>query len=338
MNYPKLTIIIVTRNSERTITQCLQYIKAQTYPALDEILLVDGGSTDATFSIAQKIKLPIKIIDGGFPENQEARRAVGIAHARNNFCSFLDTDNYITDKNWLTDMVRPLLEHEDVVASQTLRYSAPKNTTLFNRYFGLLGAADPVAFYMRKSDRLSWLYYSWNLQGTIVEDNKQYYIVDFDPKRLPTVGCNGIVFKKNILIKAKWKQPSDYIHTDVFVDIAVLGYTKFAIVKNEIFHNTAENISTFFKKRLHYMQTYHQTLYKKRRHLIFDARQPRDIISLGLFLVYALTLIEPIIRSIRGYVKKRDIAWFLHPIVCIGIAGVYGYAVGSQILEKSRKR
>src|SRR3989344_3829584 len=146
--YPELSIIIVSLNSQRTLKDCLAYIKKQTYPKIKEVLLVDGGSKDNTLIIAKNSGLPIKIIKAAYENNQEARRAIGIQKAKNEICAMIDTDNFITDKNWLKAMVEPLVDNKLIAASQTLRYSAPKNSSLLNRYFGLLGSADPVAYYL----------------------------------------------------------------------------------------------------------------------------------------------------------------------------------------------
>lgn len=71
------------------------------------------------------------------------------------------------------------------------------------------------------------------------------------------------------------------------------------------------------------MGIYHGNLNKKRRHLTFDPKSRSDVFRLFLFLIFSLTLIEPLAESIRGFIKKRDIAWFLHPIICLGIMLVY---------------
>ena len=50
-----ITVVMPTYNSEHTIEKALQSIRNQTYPQDSiEILVVDGGSTDKTLSIAQK--------------------------------------------------------------------------------------------------------------------------------------------------------------------------------------------------------------------------------------------------------------------------------------------
>ncbi|OGK16408.1 hypothetical protein A2774_03050 [Candidatus Roizmanbacteria bacterium RIFCSPHIGHO2_01_FULL_39_12c] len=332
--YPELSIIIVSLNSQRTLKDCLAYIKKQTYPKIKEVLLVDGGSKDNTLIIAKNSGLPIKIIKAAYENNQEARRAIGIQKAKNEICAMIDTDNFITDKNWLKAMVEPLVDNKLIAASQTLRYSAPKNSSLLNRYFGLLGSADPVAYYLGKSDRLSWAYDDWRLLGQVIADKKNYYIVKFNPDNFPTVGANGIVFKRSMLLKSNWKNPENYFHTDVFVDIARKGYDEFAIVKNEIFHNTADNLISFLRKRKKYMKLHHQNLQKSRRFLVYNPKNLADVAALILLVFISLTFVVPLIDSFRGYLKKKDAAWFLHPFVTFGITVVYAQATIYKLLRK----
>ena len=51
--HPKVSVIIPTYNSERTIEKCLKSIKKQSYQNV-EVILVDGGSTDNTINISRK--------------------------------------------------------------------------------------------------------------------------------------------------------------------------------------------------------------------------------------------------------------------------------------------
>lgn len=49
---PTVTVLIPTYQEEAAIERCLDAVAAQTYPAIVEVLVVDGGSTDATRVLA----------------------------------------------------------------------------------------------------------------------------------------------------------------------------------------------------------------------------------------------------------------------------------------------
>src|SRR5438445_12743944 len=51
--YPLVSVIIPTKNSERTIRRCLESVRTQTYRNF-EIVVVDNFSSDSTVRIAKK--------------------------------------------------------------------------------------------------------------------------------------------------------------------------------------------------------------------------------------------------------------------------------------------
>ena len=91
---PLVSIIIPTYNSERTIRQCLESIKNQTYPNI-EIIVVDGGSTDQTVEIAKS--LGAKVIVSDIP-NRSRQINVGVKSSRGKYIYRLDSDIVIEPK------------------------------------------------------------------------------------------------------------------------------------------------------------------------------------------------------------------------------------------------
>ncbi|MEK9176187.1 MAG: glycosyltransferase, partial [Patescibacteria group bacterium] len=101
-NLPTVSIIIITWNVERTISSVLETIIAQDYPRkLIEVIAVDGNSTDKTVEILRRSKLEINIVQSEYPKDPEACRGVGLRHAKGEIICFIDSDNYLPDKNWL---------------------------------------------------------------------------------------------------------------------------------------------------------------------------------------------------------------------------------------------
>jgi glycosyltransferase involved in cell wall biosynthesis len=89
MNGERVSVIITTRNESKNIGNCLESIKAQSYPAgLVEIIVVDNQSTDDTKAIAARYT--DKVLDKG-PE-RSAQRNFGFAQASGDLFMFLDAD------------------------------------------------------------------------------------------------------------------------------------------------------------------------------------------------------------------------------------------------------
>ncbi|MFZ5845398.1 MAG: glycosyltransferase family 2 protein [Patescibacteria group bacterium] len=329
---PTLSIIIVTRNSEKKLPLALTSLEKQYYPKDKiEVIAVDGGSTDNTLSILKKSDFPIKVIQGKYPNNQEARRAVGLKYAKGEIVAYIDSDNYLPHKSWLKKMVAPFLQHPEIVGSFTLRYGYRKNDTLLNRYFALLGSADPVDHFLKKGERLSYLYDQWNRYGTIIAKDQDYIIVQFDPQFFPTLGANGFLARRKIWAKTRLGVANS-VHVDVAYDLALMGYQSYAVVDDAIIHDTATSLVDFIQKRTKYI-LYYQLTAGSRKYRVFDPKRKDDVWNLLRFIFFSLTIVQPLIFAIRGYLKKRDLAWFIHPIYCFIITIVYSAALTYRFLK-----
>lgn len=327
-DFPSVSVIIATLNSERTLGDCLESIVNQEYPPEKiRIIIVDGGSCDKTLEIAEKFKAEI-IISKIDKDNQERRKALGVLSAQNEIIALVDSDNILPHKKWFQKMIEPFIQNSDIVATQPLRYAYRKDFSLMNRYFALFGVNDPVAYYLNKRDRLSWAEDSWNLLGE-AQDKGNYYLVRFSPEAVPTLGANGFMIKKGLLLKSHCN-PSEFFHIDVNYDLIKLGYNRYGIIKDEIIHLTGNTFRSFLHKRLIYMKKYYQQNQSLRRYKLYT---PRDRWKLIAFIFFSFTFVKPIYDSLRGYIKIRDHAWFLHPLMCIAILFVYGFAIITKNLK-----
>jgi glycosyltransferase involved in cell wall biosynthesis len=85
----KISAIVVTKNEENNIGQCLETIKWA-----DEIIVVDSNSDDNTINIANKFTYNIHNIDN---ESITEKRIYSISKAENDWVLFLDADERITE-------------------------------------------------------------------------------------------------------------------------------------------------------------------------------------------------------------------------------------------------
>ncbi len=336
-NTPKLSIIIVIKNVERTIRGVLEGIEIQDYPRDKmEIIVIDGKSTDQSLEIIKRFKLPIKIYQSEYPDDPESSRAVGLKKAKGEIVVYIDSDNYLPHSGWISKMITPFLEHPEIVGSEVWRYGYRKSDNYLNRYFALIGSADTAAMALGTADKVSYLHDHWNLYGKIVKEEKNYFIIEFQMGYFPTIGSNGFFAWRKLLLKAK-SSPLYYVHTDIPIDLAYMGYNKYAIVKDEIIHDTASGMFQFLKKRGRYMRLLYQQRAQYRRYLIFNPKRIRDWYHLILYIVFSLTFIQPFFVSLRGYLKKRDLAWFVHPIFSFLLMVTYGWAVISRFFMNIKK-
>lgn len=312
---------MATLNSGPILKKALASIRSQNYDQKKiEIISADGGSTDGTIKTIRKY--------GGIvvPENTrspEGAKSFALAKAKNEIILEIDDDNILPDKNWLRTMVSFLEKEPTAIGCYTWRYTHRKKDKILNRYFSLLGANDPVAHFLGRADRQSHLSSQWALAGK-AEDKGEYFLVEFNKNNLPTVGANGFLIKRELLLKAKVDQDS-FFHIDVNYDLINKQRNKYVVVKNNIIHASGEKFIHFFKKRKKYMENLYLHDLSKRRYFLYNKEKDRKkIISYSL---YSLTLVGPLSLAIKGFLKVPDLAWFLHPIVCFLIFWIYFLSV-----------
>src|SRR6056297_1597902 len=86
MTYKKLSLCMIVKNEEKMLAECLQSVA----DVVDEMIIVDTGSTDKTIDIAKKYKAEIHTFDwnGDF----SAARNESIKYASGNWILWMDAD------------------------------------------------------------------------------------------------------------------------------------------------------------------------------------------------------------------------------------------------------
>jgi len=303
--FPQIDIIIPTLNSGKILNKCLKSIKKQNYPATNiHLYIADGGSTDNTLKIAKKYHAHIL---KNTLKTAEAGKALGLKKSISEIISFIDSDNILPHKNWLNQMILPLINDPKIIGSEPIAFTYRKNAGFIERYSALIGANDPYAYFNGNYDRYSYLSDKWTNLNIITEDFKSYLKLKIEDCRLiPTIGANGTIFKKSFLLK--------FFKGDYLFDIDILAMAPkplyFAKVKTGIIHTYCESsIYKFIKKQQRRLTDY----YTFKEYRQYQWSVSNNIIP---FTLYSLLILPTLYDSLKGYLKKPDIAWFFHPIAC----------------------
>jgi len=99
-----VSVVIVNRNGERFLRQCLDSLIAQTF--IDyEIIVVDNGSVDASVALLERLyRDKITLVKINKNSGFSAGNNRGIAVARGEYIATLNTDAR-ADRNWLHELV-----------------------------------------------------------------------------------------------------------------------------------------------------------------------------------------------------------------------------------------
>lgn len=112
----RVSVVITVRNEEQSVGPLLDSLLSQTRKA-DEIVVVDGGSSDGTIRIIedyQTANQAIKLLTGRSSRSQG--RNIGVKAAKHNIIAMTDAD-CIASTDWLERIVKPFEEKNvDMVA------------------------------------------------------------------------------------------------------------------------------------------------------------------------------------------------------------------------------
>jgi glycosyltransferase involved in cell wall biosynthesis len=308
----KVSFIIPTLNAGSVLKNCLNSIKQQNFDSKKiEILIIDGGSTDNTISIAKKFKC---LILQNPLKTAEAGKAIGVKRSLGEYIALIDSDNILPDKNWLNTAILPLEKDLSIIGSEPWQFTYRPKSGIFERYSALIGANDPYAFVTGVYDRKNYINDKWTGLKIDSKDYNTYLKIILSSNNIiPTIGANGTIFRSSFLKK---NSNSDYLF-DIDIISQYLKTTNktinFAKVKIGIIHTYCESsLKKFIKKQKRRLTDYYQ--YKNYRDYNWDTSNFKKQLN---FILYSVFLLPSLIDSVRGCFKKPDIAWFIHPIACL---------------------
>ncbi len=134
---PLVSVIVIVRNAQKTITDCLDSLMRLDYPKDQrEIILVDNGSTDQTKDIVDTYNVRYLY------ESKRGRgyaRNKGVKEARGRYIAFTDAD-CIVDTNWLKNILRGFegKDHIAICGGKIVGYKTETDFEAFAEEIGFL--------------------------------------------------------------------------------------------------------------------------------------------------------------------------------------------------------
>ncbi len=303
---PSVTVLLPTFNSAAALPAALASLAAQDYEGAIDLLIVDGGSTDATIAIAQKHGAHILDNPDG---HEEAARALGTRAATGDLVLFLDADNELPGRDWLSRLVAGIDLADDVVAADSLHHAWRATDPPVTRVCALIGGTDPMAIELGWGDRWAVHLGRWTGMPILAQETiGDVLLVRVDPDRPPPMGSNGFLVRRDALLQTGF-EPS-FVHSDVAGDLAAAGW-RFARVDQGIVHHYAPTLRSYTRKARRRARRSLSGVPVQRR----GYRPP--VARLGLQAAFSASIIGPSLLALRGYRRHPDPAWALYPLLSL---------------------
>ena len=317
-------VVVPTLNSEKTLGQCLYSIHQQEYDGEIEIIVADGGSTDKTISIAREYD---SLIVENPLQTGEAGKAVGTRVASGEIIAFIDSDNILPDRQWLSRMIAPF-DDQAIAGSEPLRFEYRRHDSPLTRYCALIGMNDPLCLFLRNYDRFSTLTGRWTGLSIDSIDRGGFLEIHLKPDALPTMGANGFLVRKRLLGLLDF---GEYLFDiDVVYMLVMLGHNRFAKVKVGIVHLYGSGLAALARKQLRRARDFHYYRNKGMRSYPWSRHKKLGLVQ---FVVYCLLILPLLLQTLRGFARIPDPAWFLHAPSCLITLLVYTFGVIESVLR-----
>ncbi len=322
---PRVSFVIPTLNSAKTLEACLSAIFAQRLPRADyEVVLADAGSSDETVAVARRMGVDT-VVDNPL-KTGEAGKAAGIKAARGELIALVDSDNILPDEHWAGQMLAPFRD-ADIVAAEPLWYTARRGDPALTRYFALLGMNDPLCLFTGNYDRECAITGRWTGLAVHQQDSDGYLKLMLTEEALPTIGANGFVFRRTLLAHVSWDPY--FFDIDVMHQAVRAGFRHVAKVKTGIVHLYCERLADFSRKQRRRIRDFLFFAQEKQRTYPWDRQKRTGIV---LFVLATALVVPVVIQAVVGFCRKPDRAWFYHVPVCWITLWTYGIGAVRKLL------
>lgn len=121
--FNSVSLLLICLNEEKVINSCLMSLKDSNY---DELVIVDGGSTDKTIEICQKYKC--KLLKSS--PSMTKQLLIGLNQIKSKYVILIETD-HIYPKNFVSNFLNLLISSK-LDAGQSMLNYIPKKKTFFS--------------------------------------------------------------------------------------------------------------------------------------------------------------------------------------------------------------
>lgn len=315
----KVSVVIATYNSEKTLEKVLIALRNQSYPKEDiEIILVDGGSTDRTLELAEKYDCVIK----GNPKTEPVNaKLIGLKAATGKYLMTLDHDEVLENRDSIAMRIDAMQRYPECKVAFCSGYQRPQDYPLLNQYISEFG--DPFSLYVYNFSK-DWRFYEKSLKRCCVLVGEDQHIARFSFEYL----------KKSVIVELCCL--ATIIDLDYFRDILHIeengtkmvhafyqmlehgDYTVLISKNDPLTHYSVDSLKAYFPKLK--WRVCNNIHFAEKGENGFDGRQkylksPKWK-KYG-FVVYSLILPISFAHAIGLAFTRKNIVYLIHPFLCL---------------------
>lgn len=320
-----ITFVIPVLNEEKVIFNCLDSIYLQKFSSNITLrtIVYDSGCTDSTIDVIKKNFKKVKI-----KKNKKKRAEFALLDTYQNEETDLivcfAADNILRDFNWVSRMVEPFTYVSNLHCAFT-NIEVYEDSNTINKYYSDLHV-EPFTWFVygeKANPKFFKKYFK------IIHEHKNYCVFQFDENNHPLIAlAQGFIFKKNIR-NLNLTSGDDIMP---FLEMVKRNYN-FCYVKNlGIEHKHVESYSDFnnkYRKRI-INNVYNKHGFQLRENSLNKIRKFKSF----LFLIYSLTIIIPIFKTLYEVILKKRIYFKWHIILCLNLSlNIIGIYIG-YLLKK----
>lgn len=326
--FPTVSFIVCTYNDKVLVKKCIDSILFQDYSGKFEVICIDDKSSDGTYELLKDYDSKIRLFTNKirYAEGFGAGKFQGYKKAKGGIIIFLDQDNELIGKNWLTEFVKPFVLEKNIIGAPCIM-QVREEDNITNRYLSYIGT-DPFAIERSFEGRFV-------LGKLKLEDKGGYWTYEIPKDDILCTGGNCFgVFKKNLDLINGYSYDVEMIYEFVHN-----GINKIAIPKNtRVHHLTINSLWDFITKRYKWGKRYAVAdLKNSKRKYSWVPSSFNEWIKFFVFVFLNLIIITRLFRGIWNSFKYKDIAWLLHPFMMFYITVVYG-VLGAYMAVRGSKQ
>ncbi|MBA3723313.1 MAG: glycosyltransferase family 2 protein [Candidatus Levybacteria bacterium] len=301
---PYISILTPTYNSEKMLQSFLETIRKQLYPKNKiEILILDGGSTDNTLSIAKKYNVKIHY---NAKRLAEPAITLGMSVASGDLMIVLAVDNFLYDNKSL-QKIAEVFEDKNIYAAFP-KHESKNSDTIYTKYINTF--TDPynhfVYGYAANARTFHRVY-------DTLEHNNLYDIYDYGSHDVRPM----MALAQGFTVRKGFKRKKSDAMDDIRPILDLLDQKKkIAYVHSvPLYHHTIHSLDHFIRKQ---RWATRNAIENQKYGIVLRANQLSEgqKLRIKLWPFYALTLLAPIIVSLWGLVKDKQTIWLMHPVLC----------------------